>query len=356
MTKKETNSYSNESLEFRRLDKTEKYAKLLEFCEQNDRIPGVTDVQESERVLGQFLINNKSAFNKGMLDDWEVELLTKVIKYTPIRESRLEKLLRIRDFCVKNEKTPAQSSKNPDEKKLGQLLNTVKNSMKKNKFTPEEHDVYEVISSYKSKYQKSRKSKLEEVLEFCQTNGRTPRQHVTNLTEKRHAEFLSTSNILYNKGTLEPDCIPILEEISLFSPKNRVGRLKRLIEFTAVTRSTPKGSSLDPVEKQYSSYFAKAKTLMKNGELTTEEEQLLQEVLYNCNIKSRLDKLKDVMQYINDTGEFPKLSSIDESERKLATFLNNIKQVRNNGKLKMDERQLLADIESMSKPVTAAFS
>lgn len=356
MTKKEKNSFSDEALEFRKLDKTKKYAKLLQFCKKRKRIPNVTDVPESERVLGQFLINNKSALNRGGLEDWEVDLIAQAMGYAPSKDTRLEKLIRIRDFCVENGKTPTQSSKDLDEKKLGQLLNTVKNSIKKLPLTPEENDVLKVISAYKSRYQKSRKSKLTEVLGFCKEHKRTPRQHVSDLTEKRYAEFLSTTTTLYNKGKLEAECIPILEKISEYSPKNRLIRLKQIADYTAETKTAPKASSLDLVEKQHAAYLAKAKTLMKNGELSPQEEEVLQEALDNCNVKTRLDKLRDVMVFITSTGELPKLDSDDESERKLATFMNNIKQVRKKGKLKMDERQLLADIESMSKPITSAFS
>ena len=81
----------------------------------------------------------------------------------------------------------------------------------------------------------------------------------------------------------------------------------------------------------------------------------MDKVLQNCNVKSRLEKITDLRVYIQELGGLPKISSLDPEERKMATFLNNIKQARKKGKLKRDELTMLADIESDQKKTTAAF-
>lgn len=356
MTIKDIKSFSPESISFRRLSKEEKYAKLLVFCVETGRTPSTSNVTEIERIIGQFYTNSKSAQKNDMLTDWEIAELDKVYQYSSKRETRMNKINNILQFCKNNDNTPSQSSKNLEEKKLGQLLNTIKNSIKRKPLTSEESHVFDKIEKYRSNYQRSRKEKLCDVLGFCETHDRTPKQHVGELIEKRLAEFLSTTRILYNRGTLDKECKRLLKLINAYSPMDRTEKIRKLRAFAEKNNVAPKMNSNSLQERQLATFFTKMKSTMNQGKLKKDENDLMVDVMKLCNVKNRLHKIKDLYQYTSSINRLPKLNTDNEEERKYAMFFNNIKQARKNGRLKDTELNALHAVETSYRKSHTSFA
>lgn len=356
MVTKNNRTFSPEALEFRRLDKSVKYKKLIEFCEKNDRTPSTSNVTETERVLGQFYINSKSAQKNDTLEQWEIDELEKAHTYSSKREPRINKIRKILAFCLKHEKTPSQSSRDKEEKKLGQSLNTVKNSIRRKALTEEEEVEFNKIMEFRSNYQRSRDEKLQDVLEFCVKAGRTPKQHVRNKDEKRMAEFLSTTRILDSKNELEPECKKILKQINKYAPLTRTEKLNLLKAYAKNHQCAPSMNSNTLEERQLATFFTKMKSSMKSGKLTSDEQQIMDDVLNLCNVKTRLQKIQELHAFVKRHGHIPKLNSNNEDERKFAMRLNNIKQANKNGKLKSAEVDVLEQIENLQNSPHTSFA
>jgi hypothetical protein len=356
MNETDVKSFSPESINFRRLSKPEKYAKLLKFCVESNRTPSTSNVTEDERVLGQFYTNSKSALKNDKLTKWEITELDKVYQYSSKRETRIDKLNRILKYCEANGKTPSQSSKNIDEKKLGQLLNTIKNSAKRKPLTSDELNKFDIINKYRSNYQRSRSEKLHDVLAFCEKYDRTPKQHVNNINEKQYAEFLSTTRILYTKGTLDEECKRLLKLVNAYSPMNRTEKIRKLRAFAEKHKIVPKMNSNSLEERQLATFFTKMKSTMKRGKLKPDEHSLMTEVMKLCKVKTRLEKIKDLHAYTISMGRLPKLNTNDEKERKFAMFFNNIKQARKNNRLKSDELDALHAVETSHRKTHTSFA
>jgi hypothetical protein len=356
MTKNNVKSFSPESIIFRRLPKPEKYAKVLEFCVKMKRTPSTSNVTENERILGQFYINSKSALKNNKLTKWEILELQKIYRYSTKRITRIDKLNIILNFCVVNDRTPSQSSNKTEEKKLGQLLNTIKNSTKHNPFTLDELTIFNTIYTYRSNYQRSRKEKLRDVLKFCETNDRTPKQHVLNATEKRHAEFLSTTRILDTKGTLDEECKRLLKLVNAYSPMNRTEKIRKLRAFAEKHGVVPKMNSNSLEERQLATFFTKMKSTLKRGKLKPSEHSLMLEVMRLCKVKNRYTKIKELHEYTMAVGRLPKLNTDNETERKFAMFFNNIKQARKNNRLNQDELDALHAVETSYHKTYTSFA
>lgn len=357
MTIDEKTNYVNKISEFKKLSKAKKYNVLSQFCKKHKRYPTAYKSNELEKTYANFFTNNKNAYFKGKLENWEDVLMEEILSHEPKRESRELKLKRILRFCQKHKTTPSQASKKDNVKKLGQLFNSVKNSIKKDPFTEKEQTLYDEIMTYRSKYQRSREEKLQDVLDFCIENDRTPKQHVDDINEKRLAEFLSTNRILHNKGQLNSTCTSLLNEIIKFAPTtSRIDKIKELDTYTKTHKTQPKSTSLDSEEKRLASTFTKMKSLLRDGKLKPNEIELFNRVLKRCNVKSRKEKLLDLKMYILENGRHPRIKSTDDNERKMATFFNNIRQANKNGKLKRDEISVLKDIEKARSKTTSAFS
>lgn len=360
MIKNDVKSFSPESINFRRLSKPEKYAKLLKFCVDMKRTPSTSNVTEDERILGQFYTNSKSALKNNKLTKWEITELDNVYQYSSKRETRTDKINTILTYCKRTGKTPSQSSKDENEKRLGQSLNTIKNSIKRNPFTADELIIFNKLNKYRSNYQRSRSEKLHDVLTFCEKYDRTPKQHVTNIIEKRHAEFLSTTRILETKGILDNECKRLLKLVNAYAPMNRTEKIRKLRAFVIKHKIVPKMNSNLPEERQLATFFTKMKSKMKSktkiGKLNSTEQMLMMEIIKICKIKTRLDKIKDLHKYTITIGHLPKLNSNKEEERKFAMFFNNIKQARKNNHLDKNELNALHAVETSHRKIPTSFS
>lgn len=339
------------SKHFKTLTREEKLDALLAFCMEHKRLPRTfkEEVDEEERYLGTFYCNNKSQLNKYALafPENELKIFKQIEQFVTKRIPRKERLAQILSFCESNKKIPSQVSKDDSERKLGHLMNSFRLMYKNKQMDAEECLLMEKINEYKSGNVKSKKERLMEVLDFCKTNNRTPKQHVDDQSEKRMGEFLTTVKMAHKGNKLDPECIELVKQILMFSSPSREQKLSMLFDFVNINKRTPKMNSDDSTERLLASFFIKAKTQMKSGKVTTDEHNLLTKILGLCEVKSRKEKIEVLLDYCTNLGYIPKLNSNDGEERKHAMFLNNMKQLKRKNKLSDDEVQLIAQIEQL---------
>ena len=347
-------TFTTDATMFRKLDKQDKYNEVVEFIKLHKRIPSTSGSLEPERMLGQFLINSKSAVKNNTCQDWEFDMVATINVMAPTRESKSDKIKRILDYAEKHGKTPTQSSKNKEEKRLGQLLNSLKVMMNKELFNDTEKAEFQQLQQFRSTYQRPRAEKLSDILAFCEKNARTPRQHVSDEVEKRMAELLSTTKVLASKNLLDVPNKVIFDKIMQYSPLSRVGKLEVLKTFIANNKRIPKINSDDQDERNLAIFLTKVKSLNKENKLEDPEVNLLNDVIKLGEIKTRLDKINDMFAYATSINTIPKLNSDNETERKYAMFFNNIKQSRKLGKLTLIESDALSQVEAIEKTLIAA--
>jgi len=325
-------SFSSESLTFRRLSKKEKYVTLLEFCKKHNQTPRTYKRPEEERVLGQFLVNTKALTKKGahVIEKWEGVYLKEIANYEVYQKDPIIRLNEILKWTVFNEKTPTQSSTNTKEKKLGQSLNSLKLSHKRGKLNEDGEILLNQILEYKTNHQRTRDEKLKDVVEFCRTENRTPKQHVTDKNEKRLAEFLSTTKGLLKQPDFVMDTISqtYFDEILTFAPPTRESRLEELLKFANTYRRKPLISSDDTREARLAAFLSKMKSALKCGQLSIYEATKVSNILTLCQIKTREEKLDELYTWITTNDRIPHFNGTDEEEKRLAMFMNNIKQVQ----------------------------
>lgn len=342
----DTSTYELDKIAFKALTKDEKYNHVVDFITRFGRLPSTNGKPDSEKTLGQFWTNAKAASKRETAKQWEVDRIKEIINMLPKKNNRIEKINAIITFCSMHNKVPSQSSSDDNERKLSQSLSALKILAKNGNLSLDEAELFTKINAFRSKYQKPRFDKLHEILEFCMTNGHTPRQHVKdNVTEKRMAELLSTTKSLLAKDKLDDTCATIMKQIMDFAPISRIEKLNQLKEFVDTNKFAPKVNSNDSNERQLSTFLTKMKSFMKSGKLSDEEKSIFSDILANANVKSRIDKLNDLYAYTQSIGHPPKLNTDNEVERKYAMFFTNIKQCRRASKLNDIELGILTKIE-----------
>lgn len=349
------NPYSPESLAFRRLSRKEKYKKLLDFCEENNQTPRTYKRPEAERVIGQFLVNMRAQSKRDpdSVDKWELEYLNNASKYEIYQRDPISRLKEILRWSKINKKTPSQSSHDSEEKKLGQSLNSTKLALKKDRLNDEAKIILNKILEYRTNHQRTRAEKLGDVLEFCRNENRTPKQHVKDKTEKRLAEFLTTTKGLIKNPefNLDTESQKLMDAILKYSPPTRESRIKELYNFVKQEKRKPSTSSEDIEERKLATYLSKMKSALKREQLSENEIDLINEILSICKIKTREEKLNDLLQWVIQNDKLPSLTTKNIEEKRFVMFLNNIKQVQKKKpkSLNMSEINMLKEINSHIK-------
>ena len=217
---------SEESLKFRRLSLTEKYKSIIAFCEEHTRIPKTYPKPETEyeRVRGQFIINKKSALKRGELPSDETSLLDLILVYGKSKLTRLEHLINIKNFVEDNKRLPRYSSKNPNERQMASHWYNTTTIIKNGKkvLSDKEYLMYMEVSDKMAECTPSRLDKLKLLLNWCRQHGRTPRQHIESIDERRMANLLTTFKQNRRRGNLTEREEKVLNKIIKLGPtRNR---------------------------------------------------------------------------------------------------------------------------------------
>lgn len=343
------NIYTLSRDKFKSMTKAEKYTEVANYIARFGKLPSTKGKPEDERLIGQFWTNSKALSKRENTPQWEIDRIAEIMNTLPNKNNRIETITSIINFCTAYNKTPHRSSLNEIERNLAKKLNTLKILATNGNLSLIEAELFTKIHTLQNNYQKSRREKLIDILNFCKEHGRTPRQHVnSDKNEKRMGEFLSTTKILLSKNNLDNECTTLLQQILIFSPINRMEKLKQLHKFIEVNKSAPKTNSNNITERKLSTFFNKMKTFMKLDKLTHEEIELLNVINNMTYTKSRIDKLNDLYTYTKTNGHCPKLNTENETEQKFAVFFTNMKQYRRAGKLTEAESALLTLVEEFT--------
>lgn len=346
----DTNPSSSNTIEDIRLAKVKSnYEKFKEFITTTNNPPNIKSENADEKYLAQFYINRKSAKKSRKTDKWENDLLKEIeITYNALPEvfkkTKLCKLICILEFTKDNNRIPSQVSIDDLERDLGIKFTGLKAN--RNKMNAEELNILNKILEFKSRYMCSRKEKLEEVYKFCLDNEHTPRQHVENEYEKKMADFLSSTKSYLLKNTLPKDEMDIYNRILNYKRPDKNKKLKMLIDFCRKHKEVPVLSSLDENERSLAALLSKLKHLRKIKKIDRESDIGLTEIYKICDVKSRVDKLKELHQYIIKNN-FPLITSDDETERKQAAMYTNTKRLMHLGKLNKEELDMFNIIFKM---------
>jgi len=351
-------------MNFKNLYTEEKYKTIIEFCTKHKRLPIYNSPRKYERVMSRFITNKKNTHNRSKrglargLAKWEVKKLEQIEHF---KESTIDKLNDVLKFCKMHSRPPRylgnKEKGKKEEREVAKKLNSLKTreKEKENPFTPQEKKIFDKIALFKTKHQQPRMEKMQNVLAFCETHKRTPKQHVGDINEKRLAEFLSSIKTLVKNKKLSKKEREIFEKILKYSPdtsqKNlKEQNLKKLLTFVTNEKSLPKNKEKTPEdEKILSSFYTKVKGLARRKKLTDGEVKILDKINEICNVKTRLQKIEDLYTFVKINKRVPSIKSCNENEIKKAVFFSNIKNTQKKKGLKKDEDELLMKIIDFKK-------
>lgn len=265
--------------EFKKLSTSAKYDAIIAFCKEHNTLPYYKSEDENERQMRSFLVNKwniqkRFEQKKSHLGIPEEELpkLAEIEKY---KETTIDKLNVVLAYCSTHKNIPSYKATTEEEETVIKKMVSLKNLEHAGKLDKAEQELMGKINSYKKK--SSRLDKLTKILEFCETNKRTPKQHVEDQTEKRFGEFLSIVKIL-SDDKLSDEEKGILEQILQYAPAPRKHRrndlFKELLEYVTENHKAPRNSKFNAKEQDIGKFYIKLRWLNKKDKLNETEKNM----------------------------------------------------------------------------------
>jgi len=284
----------------------------------------------------------------------------------------MENLMKCGEFCTKNKKTPSSTSKDKEEKKLGQWLSmqrAVLNGKGTYKMTDERRKLLEehLPEWFHYDQEKEWTENLMKCVEFYTKNKKTPSYSSKDKEEKKLGKWLSTQRAALNgkgnRNKMTDERRKLLEEhlpewFHYDQEKEWMGNLMKCVEFYTKNKKTPSSTPKDKEEKKIGQWLNKQRLALNgkgNGnKMTDERRKLLEEHLPEWfHYDQEKEQEKEWTENLMKCGEFctknkktPSDSSKDKEEKKLGQWLSKQRAALNgkgNRNKMTDERRKLLE-------------
>ena len=261
----------------------EKAQKIIDFHKTHERTPNSNSKDPEEKKLGIKFSNFKTQKKANKLYASVDELFTNYFGDNwwdrDLEQIELEKAQSVIDFHTAQGRTPAQTAKDPDEKKLGQKFGTFKTVKKANKLYAR---VDELFTNYFGDNWWDREEieleKAQSVIDFHMVHDRTPNTSSKDPDEKKLGHKFSKFKTLKKANKLY---VSVDELFTNYFGDNwwdreqiELEKAQKIIDFHNTHERTPGEKSLDQTEKKLGHKFSNFKTVKKANKLYASVDKL----------------------------------------------------------------------------------
>lgn len=291
--------FSQATRVFMKQEKSAKYAQVIAFCDEHKTTPKVTGsrgskVDETERVMAQFIVNVQSAVNRSAEGELlsEKEFINKIRSYSKYRKPRVNKLNEILSYVDKHKQLPTMKGEK-HERSMALFINTNIKLMNEGKLNPDALALVKQITKFKKPVTNTKEVKLQKVLGYCKEHKHTPKQHGTEESVKRMGEFLCSVRSIYahKRTTLSAESIKLLEEINTYS-RARKDVMPDLISYVETNKKMPTVYSDEFSVRKLAILVIKLKKKQKLNTITETERETLNKLITQCKKVKKVKKHK----------------------------------------------------------------
>ena len=343
--------------------------EVKKFIVENKKRPNSREKNKQEDRLAHWLSNNNKNYKKkegNVWNDpeckaiWEEFINDARFKVYFITDQEIwkEYLQKVKEFIIKNNKSPNPAAKNTEENKMGQWLHQQKQKYKKQKYTvwkdPECRALWEDFindprfKEYLMTGQEKWKYKLQKVKDFIIKNKKTPNSRAKNTEENILGKWLIQQKQNYinkSKGIWKHlECRALWEEFmndelfkEYFMPNEESWKdnLQKVKNFIIENKKTPNSTDKDEEERRLNSWlsnqnmnYKKQKyTLWNYPECKKLWEEFINDELFKDYFMTEQEKWKDnlqkVKEFIIENKKRPNSKAKDKEENIMGKWLSN---------------------------------
>ena len=326
----------------------ENLEEMKKFIDENNRLPNRSIIEEKK--LGLWLNTQKTNYRKkryNMKNEEKYNLWSNFLEeykeyFTTKDEIWFEKFEELKNFVVKNKRTPSHKIK--EEKWLFNWISSNKNNYKKCKKCMKNEEIYSLWTKFIEEYKEYFTTKdeiwlekFEELKKFMDDNGRTPRYKCTE--EKNIGKWLSTNQQTYNNNKMTKDrynlWVEFLEKYKEYLKKKDkiwLDKFEELKLFINNNKKRPTNKSKNQKEKNIGEFLSTNQQTYKNNKMTKDRYNLWVEFLekykeyFTTDNELWFEKFEELKLFINNNKKLPKETLQNQKESSLRRWFYNQKQ------------------------------
>ena len=204
--------------EFKQLTWTDKLKLVEDYIIEYSKRPSNSDKNKEIKQLGNWLLYQQTNYknNKKIRKYYEAFIEKYKEYFISNHEKWYNKLKKLEEYIIENNKRPSKIDKNEEIKYLGVWLGTQIQNYKNNKYIMQDENIIKEYEAFIKKYKKYFLSneqelyyKLKLVEDYIIANNKTPSQHDKNKDIKQLGQWLGTQQKNYknNKQSMKNDTI-----------------------------------------------------------------------------------------------------------------------------------------------------
>jgi len=260
-----------------------------------------------------------------------------------------EKYEKLKKWIEGNGKTPSQTSKNIEEKRLGIWCSRKRGDRRNGKLDEDKINKLEEISLWWWEKEDPFNNRLEELKQWINDNNRIPGTGPENIEEKRLGYWCSDKRKDKKYSKLEEDKIKLLESISIWYWKKEDpfnNRLEELKQWINDNNRIPSGMSKNIEEKRLGSWCSNKRQDKKDSKLEEDKIKQLESIsIWYWEKEDPFDdRFKELKRWIEYNNKIPSDKSKNIEEKSLGYWCSDKRKDKKYSKLEEDKIKLLESI------------
>jgi superfamily II DNA or RNA helicase len=343
-----------------RLSFDERYEKLKEYIEKNDKLPSSTSKDKYEKHLGEWCVSRRKNKKENKLSKERKNKLDNLpFWYWEQADPFMDTYENLKKWVEINNKLPSQKSKNREEKLLGSWCSSKKIYKKRGKLSDDKIKKLEYIDGWQwgenhIKKIKSFDEQYEKIKEYVKKNGKLPSLTSKNKEENQLGSWCASRRRDKKKGKLSEDKIKLCEKVDGWYWNKDVVKKKSLFdeqyekvkEWIEKNSRIPISGSKNEEEKQLGKWCDHKKEDKKKNKLSEDRIKKLEELPYWCwGYKDPFDEqYEKVKEWIEKNNRIPSTKSKNEEEKQFGKWCGYKRTDKRKNKLSDDKIKKLDEL------------
>jgi hypothetical protein len=255
------------------------FEKLKEFIINNNRTPSSKPKNSDEKILGTWLgtqNHNYKNSSKGMKECgsrrriWTDFLEEHKKLFVSLDDKWDSNLQILKEFIIKNDRTPSNGSKNSVEKNIGKWLGTQTQNYKNKKNSLKDVEKYDMWTKFLEEFKEHHLSSDDKwnanfgkLKEFVIKNNRPPSSHSDNNTEKVIGYWFGTQQQGYKKNIMNDERFHIwsdfikehltkgVKSVKSMDLKNTTKKTEEIVKETTEQKKQRTKSQMEILHQRY---------------------------------------------------------------------------------------------------------
>lgn len=330
------------------------YNKIKIWVNDHNRLPSSVGKDNIEQCFGRWCERQRGLNRKGKLsNDKKIKLENMKLWYWSQDDNFNNFYEKIKIWINENNRIPSQMSKNDLEKRLGKFCSHKREDKKTGKISNKRIKQLESLPHWYWQKSDPFDENYNKVINWIQIHNKTPSSTSNDELERHLGRWSTTQRKKFRNHEMSDHQIKLLEKIPKWywhKDDNFIKNYNEMKQWVKENNRIPSNKSKDDTEKRLGNFCSHKRYAKKNGKLTKNQIEQLEQINNWCwgtkNIskpKSFDEKYTELKKWVDENQRLPFLSG-DQIEKQLAKWCYHKRENCVKNKLTKSQIKLLENL------------